>query len=244
MAKLVSLLADEKFSSRHSPSRGLHGPIFFAANRRSGEKSASGFGRKESFRSSARVFGSLPKCRLINEVSDERWEFRSRFITSSLKYFWKRKSLRRRGENLNANGKLSISRRSATTRSGQMRLRWWMERALWESLSRITIDDSNYKRIFQLRRCLNHVKLFSQSFHFCVVVDAEACRWIPWSPLSKAPWQSSWCNGKCKLIASAPERKRLEKPNLFSAKDENEEKWLRRGFWENKFSWEFPKKIF
>lgn len=61
-------------------------------------------------------------------------------------------------------------------------------------------------------------------------------------PLSKAPWQSSWCNGKCKLIASAPERKRLEKPNLFSAKDENEEKWLRRGFWENKFSWEFPKK--
>lgn len=114
MAKLVSLLSDEKFSSRHSPSGGLHGPVFFAANRRSGEKSASGFGRKESFRSSARVFGSLPKCRLINEVSDERWEFRSRFITSSLKYFWKRKSLRRRGENLNANGKLSFLRRSAT----------------------------------------------------------------------------------------------------------------------------------
>ena len=51
-----------------------------------------------------------------------------------------------------------------------------MERALCEAAPiRITIDNSNYKRIFQVKTPLNHVKLFSFSqptFHF--FVDASS----------------------------------------------------------------------
>lgn len=46
--------------------------------------------------------------------------------------------------------------------------RWWMERALWESLRSITIDDSNYERIFQAAmRCFNHVNLCFTIFSLC-----------------------------------------------------------------------------
>lgn len=45
--------------------------------------------------------------------------------------------------------------------------RWWMERALWESLRSITIDDSNYERIFQAMRCFNHVNFCFTIFSLC-----------------------------------------------------------------------------
>lgn len=104
--------------------------------------------REESLFRNLRLSGSLPKRRLISVDFKLEWrgESGSRSINSSRD--WDRCGL---GFRTGRHVELSIFP------DAQMPHAWWMERALWESLYRITIDDSNYERIFQLRRSLNHV---------------------------------------------------------------------------------------